>query len=109
MKYVVEISDQAEADLRRISEHIAFELRSIQNADGQLKRLEKSICALDEMPERYQLYGREPWCSRGLRSMSVDNFCVFYISDTKRSVVSIVRVMYSGRDYSAQLADIPAE
>ena len=41
MSYSVEISEQANADLRRIFEYIAFELKSLQNATGQLSRLEK--------------------------------------------------------------------
>lgn len=39
----VEITEQADADLRGIFEYIAFELKSIQNAAGQLARLEKNI------------------------------------------------------------------
>jgi len=109
MSYTVEISEQAEADLRGVFEYIAFELKSVQNATGQLSRIEKSIYALDEMPERYRLYDKEPWRSRGLRVMPVDNFCVFYIPDSGKSVVSIVRVMYGGRDIATQLAATTTE
>lgn len=109
MSYAVEISEQAEADLRGAFEYIAFELKSLQNAIGQLTRIEKNIYALDEMPERYRLYDKEPWRSRGLRVMPVDNFCVFYIPDNEKSVVNIVRVMYGGRDIEAQLARLTNE
>ena len=47
MIYSVEISTQAERDLRSIYEYIVFELQSVQNAKEQLARLEESICALD--------------------------------------------------------------
>ena len=73
MKYAVMISEQAEADLRGIFEYIAFELQSVQNAAGQLARLEESIAGLDRMPERFRRFDREPWLSRGLRIMPVDN------------------------------------
>lgn len=43
MIYSVEISTQAERDLRSIYEYIAFELQSVQNATEQLARLEESI------------------------------------------------------------------
>ena len=106
MIYQVNITGQAEADLRGIFEYIAYELRSEQNAVGQLGRLEEAILALDQMPERHRVYEKEPWRSRGLRVMPVDNYLVFYIPcrDTQR--VEIIRVMYGGRDIDAQLDKI---
>ena len=41
MIYELEISEQADNDLRGILEYIAFELQSSQNASGQLDRLEE--------------------------------------------------------------------
>ncbi|MFZ2256586.1 MAG: type II toxin-antitoxin system RelE/ParE family toxin [Clostridiaceae bacterium] len=103
MSYAVEITQQADSDLRCIFEYIAFELQAVQNATGQLSRLEKNILSLDEMLERYRRYGKEPWLSRGLRIMPVDNYCVFYIPDSEKQVVSIVCVMYGGRNIDAEL------
>ena len=37
-----------------------FELLSPENAEKQLERLEKQILSLDEMPERFPRYGKEP-------------------------------------------------
>lgn len=109
MSYAVEISNQAAVDLRGVFEYIAFELKSFQNASAQLSRLEKSICSLGEMPERYRRYDKEPWRTRGLRIMSIDNFCVFYIPNNEKKIVSIVRVIYGGRDLDAQLATVTTE
>jgi toxin ParE1/3/4 len=104
MSYSVEISEQANGDLRGIYEYIAFKLQSLQNAVGQLSRLEKNILSLSEMPKRCRRYGEEPWFSRGLRVMPVDHYCVFYIPDDEKKIVSVLRVMYGGRDIGAQLA-----
>ena len=41
MIYEVEVSEQADSDLRGIFEYIAFELQSPENASGQLDRLEE--------------------------------------------------------------------
>ena len=60
MIFKVVISSQAEKDLRGIFEYIAFELLSPENATGQLERLEKQILSLDELPERFPRYGKEP-------------------------------------------------
>ena len=98
MIYEVELSEQADSDLRGIFEYISFELQSPENASGQLDRLEEQILSLDTMPERYRKYEKEPWKSRGLRVLPVDNYVVLYIPDSDKKVVTILRVMYAGRD-----------
>ena len=103
MIYEVEVSQQADSDLREIFEYIAFELQSPKNASGQLDRLEKQILGLNTMPERYRRYEKEPWKSRGLRVLPVDNYVVLYIPDCDKKVVTILRVMYVGRDIDNQL------
>ena len=103
MTYDVEVSEQADSDLRGIFEYIAFELQSPEKANGQLDRLEEQILSLDTMPERYRKYEKEPWRSRGLRVLPVDNYVVLYIPDSDKKVVTILRVMYAGRDIDNQL------
>lgn len=46
---------------------------------------------------------REPWKSRGLRVFLVDNYLVFYIPDRERKMVTVIRVMYGGRDVDKEL------
>ena len=104
MTFRVVISIHAEEDLRGIFEYIAFELLSIDNAKKQLERLERKILSLNEMPERFPRYGKEPWYSRGLRFVTVDNYIVFYIPDIKEQVVTVLRVMYSARNIEKQLS-----
>ena len=60
MIFNVVTSIQAEEDLRGIFEYITFELLSPENAEKQLERLERQILSLDEMPERFPRYGKEP-------------------------------------------------
>lgn len=104
MIYEIEITDQADSDLRNIYEYIAFELQSPETALSQLNRLEGSIMNLDHMPKRFRKVENEPWYSRGTRIMPVDNYCVFYIPDEEKALVIIIRVMYGGRDVDPQLA-----
>ena len=103
MTYCVTISAQAEADLRGVYEYIAFQLRSMVNAVGQLERLEKAIRELNTMPERYALYGTGKWAARELRKMPVDNYLVFYLSDHETRTVNVIRVMYGGMDIKREL------
>ena len=103
MNYSVQITSRAETDLREIYENIAYELLSPPTAARQLQRLEEEILSLDQMPNRYPAYPDEPWHSRGLRVMSVDNYLVFYIPDAAAQTVTIIRVMYGSRDIGSQL------
>ena len=91
MNYEVELSEQADSDLRGIFEYIAFELQSPENASGQLDRLEEQILSLDIMPERYRKYENEPWKSRGLHVLPVDNYVIFYIPDSIRMTIAAFR------------------
>lgn len=108
MIYEVATTDQADADLRDIYEYIAFELLSPDHASGQLDRFEKHIIRLAEFPEKFKLYEKEPWHSRGLRIMPVDNYLVFYIPDQNTGVVTVIRVMYAGRDIDNRLHNYTA-
>lgn len=103
MKYMINITVQAKFDLRSIYEYIAFELVSPENAAAQLNRLEESIMKLDFMPLRFKEYEHEPWESRGLRIMPVDNFAVMYIPNEETAVITIIRVIYGGRNIDEQL------
>jgi toxin ParE1/3/4 len=49
------------------------------------------------MPDRFRAFENEPWHSRGLHQMVVDNFVVFYISKLEDKAVTVIRVMYGGR------------
>ena len=103
MIFTIKITDRANRDIRNIYEYIAYELLSFTNAVGQLNRIENCIMSLDYMPKRYRLFDREPWRSRGLRIVSVDNYCILYIVDNDEMSVTIMRVLYGGRDIDALL------
>ena len=103
MKYEVVISEQAEKDLRAIYEYIAFEKQSPETASSLLLRLEEQILKLDEMPQRFREYEEEPWKSRGLRVMPVENYMVCYIPRDEYERVYVIRVFYSGRNIDKQL------
>lgn len=104
MMFTVKLSEQADKDLRSIYEYIAYDLQSPDNALGQLERLETMIFSLGSMPKRYRKYEKEPWHSRGLRIVPVDNYIVLYIPDMEMATVTIIRVAYGGQDIERLLA-----
>lgn len=105
MKYEVVLSKHSFADLNEIFDYIAYNLQSKENAEAQLSRLEDEIASLDRMPERYRLYDRGPWRSRKVHILPVDNYCVLYIPNREQKTVTILRVVYGGRNLDAILAE----
>lgn len=105
MIFEVEISAMAESDLRGDFEYIAFTLLAPENASGQLERQENGIISLEQYPMRHRAYEKEPWHSRGLRVLPVDNYVVFYIPNEETKVVTVIRVMYDGRNIDKELKE----
>lgn len=103
MIYRVTLAPQAQSDLREIFKYIAVDLQSVQTASGQLDRLEKAITSLDQVPERFRIYDNSKWHDRNLRIMPVDNYLVFYIPNHSVGTVTVLRIMYGGRDIDRQL------
>lgn len=103
MNYEIQLTAKAEDDLRSIYKYIAVNLQSAGTASALLDRLELAIDSLAQMPERFKVYGSEPWRSRNLRIMPIENYLVFYIPDNKTATVTVIRVMYGARDVDIQL------
>ena len=98
MKYTIFIAKKAEEDLGEIFEYLAYKVMAGENAVRQLNRIQTAIESLDEMPLRNRVYDKEPWKTRNLRIMPVDNYLVFYLTETEMLKVTILRIMYGRRD-----------
>ena len=105
MIWDIDITEAARDDLRDIFAYIAGELRAPDDARRIVRNILAGIQTLDEMPERFRPYPREPIASRGVRVMDVGNFCVYYLP--KDGMVSIVRILYRRRDADAILNNQP--
>lgn len=105
MTYSVSLSTQANEDLKNIHQYIAWRLLSPINAAAQLSRLEKVILSLEQMPQRYRRYDREPWHSYGVRIVPVDHYCILYYPDQERKTVTILRIVYGRMDLDRVLRD----
>lgn len=100
-QYRIEISDGAGSNLVAIYDHIAYMLRSPENAKKQYLRLEDGILSLKEMPERIKLVNFEPERSRGLRRLLVDHYSVFFVIEDE--TVIITNILYSSSDVEQRL------
>lgn len=104
-RYLVIYSPEAKDDLKGIYSYIASTLLVPSIAEGQINRIRKTIRALDFMPSRNPVVDWEPWKSMGMHKVPVDNFVIFYTVDDSCVTVTIIRILYSGRD----IANIAAE
>lgn len=70
-----------------------------------MDRLELGILSLEQYPMRHRLYEKEPWKSRGLRVLPVDNYVLFYIPKQENKIVTTVRVLYGGGNIEKELIE----
>jgi toxin ParE1/3/4 len=106
MTYDVKIANQALLDLKSIYECIANILMEPVIAEKQYSLIEKAVYSLNQMPERFRRYEKEPWRSRNLRVMPVDNYIIFYIVDNENWTVTVIRIMYGRRNTGKELNDM---
>jgi len=62
-----------------------------------------AVNKLDEHPLRFKLYHKDPWNSKGVRVLPVDNYLVFYLPDREENTVVVMRIMYGGRQIEGLL------
>ena len=97
---------KARQDLQDIYAYIAFTLLSPEAARGTVGRIMDAVGALASLPERNPLYKDEPWRSLGVRFLPVRNYLVFYTMNRQDDIVTILRILYGGRDLARQLEEI---
>lgn len=96
--YQVRYTPQALDDLKDIYAYIAYTLCAAGTTKRQIDRIRKEIRMLDHMPLRYSVVDWEPWKSQNMHSVSVDRFLVFYLVDMQKVTVTVVRIVFGGRD-----------
>lgn len=96
--YRIVYSPQALEDLKDIYAYISEELQVPDTARNQANRIREKIRSLDFMPMRYAIVDWEPWKSMKMHKIPVDNFIVFYIVDMNSMTVTVIRIVYGGRD-----------
>ena len=105
----VSYSDEAVHDLDCIYDYIANTLLEPITAENQTDRIMDAINSLDFMPLRHRLYDEEPWRSIGLRILPVDNYIVLYVPDELNKQVTIINIVYGGRDIHTILKEFTAD
>jgi len=74
---------------------ITFSLLEQEIAKNQVRRIIDEVAKLNEMPLRYHLYEKEPWHSKGLRVLPIDNYLAFYLPVEAKMTVAVILLYYS--------------
>lgn len=97
--YNIQITQPAEEDLYEIGTYISKELLEPETAKKVISKIAKGINSLEDMPLRNSLVADEKLAYKGIRKIMMDNFIVFYIVTEESKTVTIIRILYSRRDW----------
>lgn len=102
-KYVIEITDEALADMDRIYNYIANILLVPENALEQYNRIAEAILTLESLPERYPIFDVEPEHSWKMRRMVVDHYLVCYMVDPGK--VTVTDILFGASNVRVRLQE----
>ena len=94
MNFEVHFSSAAEADIDQIFDYISITLCSPIAAHNLMAKFQESVNTLSDFPEAFALCQEEPWILREVRSMSIENYRLFYRVDHDKRKVDILRIFY---------------
>ena len=97
-EWKVVLTPEFKQEFRNIYAYIAEVLIVLETAKKQVGRILDQVENLGEMPHKFSLVEKEPWRSRGLRKLVVDNYIVFYLPNEKTKEVIVFHVLYGGRN-----------
>jgi len=104
--YQVQFTEPAEADLLSTLAYISDVLKAPAAAAHLLTEIEEQTQILETSPFCNALV-EDSWLNaKGIRSLLIKNYHVLYIVKEQEMVVSIIRILYARRDWSALLRHI---
>lgn len=97
-EWSVILTPEFKHEFRNIYAYISEVLLVPETAKKQVSRILEQVEKLSEMPNKFSLIDKEPWRSRGVRKLIVDNYVVFYMANEKTNEVIVFHVFYGGRN-----------
>jgi len=107
--YSVDLTQNAASDIREIYAYISLQLLDPETAAQQRDRIKKAVMSLDSFPKRYALIPDGQLREQGVRFCPVDNYLVFYVINDLEYKVTVLRVLYSRRDWQVVLTEESSE
>jgi plasmid stabilization system protein ParE len=95
----------AQIDMREIHKYIAEDLLNPEAAVRRIEDIETAIRSLYKMPARFSLVSDSYLASKGFRMLPIKTHLVFFIIREDVKAVSVIRVLYTRRDWTRILKD----
>ena len=103
IKYDVFVSPEADKDIDDIFNYIAQNLGAPMSAARITDDIYQRIFSLSVFPEGYAMAECSNLEGREIRKVTSHRYIIFYVVDKKNKTVSVLRVLYSRRNISAEM------
>ena len=101
--YRVDFTQPAEEDLLAAVRYISEALKAPEAARNLLSDTERQLKVLEDQPFACPLVHDEILAMKGIRSLVVNNYLVFYIVRESEEAISVIRFLYGRRDWTVLL------
>jgi addiction module RelE/StbE family toxin len=93
------LSKTAKADIASAVKHISKVLKAPMAARNLYDAVEKHEAIIAEMPHIFPFVSDEELAAKGLKSVKVKNYILFYTVNEKEKTVRIMRFLYGRRNW----------
>ena len=97
--YDVKVTEIAQRDILDAAIYIAHNLSNVDAANRLLDESDAAAKSLSDFPMRYPFVRDELLAAKGLRSMQVKNYLMFYVVREESNSVNVIRFIHSRRDW----------
>ena len=105
-RFQYRFSKKAEADLDEILSYISIELSNPQAASSFLKDLQTVIDSICAIPKMGRIVENEFLPDREVRKSLVGNYILYYLPDTNKKIIYILRILYGRRSLDEVVREI---
>ena len=97
--YTIEYLPIAKSDMVDIAKYIGVKLENPEAAERLAEKMIEAAVKLTDMPYKCPVYIPVKPLRHEYRKLIVHNYIMFYWVDEDKKLITIARVVYSGRDY----------
>lgn len=105
-RFQYRFSKKAEADLDEILSYISIELSNPDAASGFIKDLQTVIDSICAIPKIGRIVENEFLPDREVRKSLVGNYILYYLPDTNKKIIYILRILYGRRSLDELVREI---
>jgi len=97
--YILQFAEKANNDIISVLKYISEVLEAPKAAENHYAELLKTYDMLKDNPHRRSLVQNKYLASKGIRSINVKNYTLFYRINDKDNTVILYRFLYCRRDW----------